>query len=337
MTDAKIDETNFDKIDPESIIELADDSSTDDDASSYFSDTTSLTSSVFNFTYENGRRYSSHRKESGNHFMPNDEVEQDRLDLMHHLILTLNKGSLYEAPLENPQSALDLGTGTGIWAVDFADTFPDCKVIGTDLAPIQTNYVPPNLSFEVDDYELEWVYKEKFDYIHIRYLMGGVKDWPTLFKKAYDFLNPGGYIEIYEADFTAGFSQDGTYENSIVSEYIKHVGEASSKIGRKMDEAPKLPGYLGDVGFTNVHMKKIRCPIGAWPKDASLKEAGKIAAVVTHGGVEAYGLALLTRVLGWSTEEAKDYCKKVEEKVMDRRIHAIWPMYAIYAQKPLEE
>jgi hypothetical protein len=54
-----------------------------------------------------------------------------------------------------------------------------------DLSPIQPRYVPPNLHFEVDDYELDWVYKEKFDYIHIRYLMGAVKDWTVLFRKAY--------------------------------------------------------------------------------------------------------------------------------------------------------
>lgn len=28
---------------------------------------------------------------------------------------------------------------------DFADEFPDCKVIGTDVSPIQPSWVPPNL------------------------------------------------------------------------------------------------------------------------------------------------------------------------------------------------
>lgn len=32
---------------------------------------------------------------------------------------------------------LDLGTGTGIWAIDFADEYPSANVIGTDLSPIQ--------------------------------------------------------------------------------------------------------------------------------------------------------------------------------------------------------
>jgi ribosomal protein L11 methylase PrmA len=31
----------------------------------------------------------------------------------------LLKGKLGLAPIETPQEALDLGTGTGIWAIDF--------------------------------------------------------------------------------------------------------------------------------------------------------------------------------------------------------------------------
>lgn len=28
---------------------------------------------------------------------------------------------------------------------DFADTYPNCEVIGTDISPIQPGWVPPNL------------------------------------------------------------------------------------------------------------------------------------------------------------------------------------------------
>jgi hypothetical protein len=57
----------------------------DDDESCYgssvSSDTTSLSSSVFNYVYENGRRYASERL--GNYLLPNDETEQERLDMFH--------------------------------------------------------------------------------------------------------------------------------------------------------------------------------------------------------------------------------------------------------------
>jgi ubiquinone/menaquinone biosynthesis C-methylase UbiE len=72
---------------------------------------------------------------------------------------------------------LDLGTGTGIWAIDFADAFPNTQVTGTDISPIQPSWVPPNLKFEIEDFTEEWTFPgNTFDYIHMRYLYGSVPD-----------------------------------------------------------------------------------------------------------------------------------------------------------------
>jgi hypothetical protein len=53
---------------------------------------------------------------------PNDEREQERLDVVHHWYRVTLKGELFRAPITaNPQKVLDIGTGTGIWAIDFAE------------------------------------------------------------------------------------------------------------------------------------------------------------------------------------------------------------------------
>lgn len=43
------------------------------------------------------------------------------MDMWHHIYLLLLGGELYLAPIKNPQRVLDLGTGTGIWAIQFAE------------------------------------------------------------------------------------------------------------------------------------------------------------------------------------------------------------------------
>jgi len=54
------------------------------------------------------------------------------LDLQHHLFLLTLDHKLGLAPPNKPDSkverVLDLGTGTGIWAVDFADEHPEAEV-----------------------------------------------------------------------------------------------------------------------------------------------------------------------------------------------------------------
>ena len=73
---------------------------------------------------------------------------------------------LYLAPIEQDmREAMDLGTGTGIWSVDLADQNPVTQVVGIDLSPIQPTYAPPNCKWEIDDFENEWNFKQKFDFI----------------------------------------------------------------------------------------------------------------------------------------------------------------------------
>ena len=58
------------------------------------------------------------------------------------------------------------GTGTGIWAIDFADAYPSASVIATDLTPIQPQMVPPNLEFQIDDFTQPWTFPPNhFDFI----------------------------------------------------------------------------------------------------------------------------------------------------------------------------
>jgi hypothetical protein len=77
---------------------------------------TSISSGVRDYAFEHGRRY--HKYQEGRYLFPNDESEQEREDMKHAMIVNLCGGRLHYAPLENPHQILDLGTGTGIWAID---------------------------------------------------------------------------------------------------------------------------------------------------------------------------------------------------------------------------
>lgn len=66
----------------------------------------------------------------------------------------------------------------------------DTQILGNDLSPIQPNFVPPNVRFEIDDIEQAWTYTKKFDYIHSRYLQGSIKNWPKLVEQAFEYHLP---------------------------------------------------------------------------------------------------------------------------------------------------
>ncbi|KAK0121264.1 hypothetical protein ONS96_011439 [Cadophora gregata f. sp. sojae] len=71
----------------------------------------SVSSSIYNFRVENGRTY--HAYSDGKSSLPNDEREQDRMDLVYHAILRMFDGKAFFAPAENIQRIVDMGTGTG--------------------------------------------------------------------------------------------------------------------------------------------------------------------------------------------------------------------------------
>jgi SAM-dependent methyltransferase len=136
------------------------------------SSTTSLSSSITAYRMEYGRRY--HAFDEDAYWMPNDEEEMSRLELQHVVWMLCLAGRLYLAPLPTDiERVLDLGTGTGKWAIEFADAHPDVQVVGTDLSPIQPQSLPPNCHFLVENIEDTWVFPNPFDYIHSRMLLLG--------------------------------------------------------------------------------------------------------------------------------------------------------------------
>jgi hypothetical protein len=51
--------------------------------------------------------------------------------------------------------------------------------------PAETVSVPPNLEFQVDDFENDWTFRrDSFDLIHSRLLLASVSDYPRLFRQA---------------------------------------------------------------------------------------------------------------------------------------------------------
>ena len=308
----------------------ASDSTLGDDVSRY---TASLTSSIERYTVENGRRY--HAFKDGSYVMPNDESELDRLDLMHQLIRITMRNQLFFAPIgEGKPKILDVGTGTGIWAIEMGDEYPDAEIIGTDLSPTQPSWVPANVKFEIDDVEEPWTFQEKFDFIHARYLAAAIADWPKLVGQAFKHTKPGGWAEFQDFDPTY-YSDDGSFkEDQSLYKYISTFIEASKGFGRDSMPGPQLEGWMKDAGFVNVVAERFRLPIGPWPKDKHLKTIGSWNLVQLEDGLEGFILRLFTQHLDWTRQEVDVMLAKVRKDLRDPKIHAQYNFHVVYGQKP---
>ncbi|KAE9382009.1 TAM domain methyltransferase [Stipitochalara longipes BDJ] len=321
---------------------VAVDSSAGDGDSAYNSDevsryTDSLSSSVRAYKFENGRRYHAyHSAGTDAYLFPNDDSEQDRLDMFHHTLVMGCDGKLFLAPI-NPEGMriLDIGCGTGIWAIQMADEYPSAEQItGNDLSPIQPGWVPPNVRFLVDDVEEPWPDPQPYDFINCRYMGGSIKDWPGLLQRIFDHLKPGGWVELSEYDINLK-SQDNTipkdYKPQEMLDWLVIVCE---KVGRPLGVGPKLKGWVEQTGFTNVGHGIIPLPIGIWPRDKKLKTMGAFMSLNYTEGVDAFTKLPYTGVLGWTVEEVDVFNAKVRTHVKDKTIHAMHEYHFVWAQKP---
>ncbi|RPA94716.1 S-adenosyl-L-methionine-dependent methyltransferase [Choiromyces venosus 120613-1] len=299
----------------------------------------------FLYRYENGRRY--HAFKDGKYTLPNDEAEQERLvqefisllDIIHHIYLLMLDGKLVRAPVDkNIQRILDVGTGTGIWAIDAAENFPAAEVVGTDLSPIQPSWVPPNVSFQIDDAESDWTFaRDSFDLIHIRHLNGGIRDWGKLIQQAFNHLKPGGWLDVAEYEFSLK-SDDGTLPvKSNLFRFYELVNEAADKLGQEFKIAASLDRYILDAGFEKVNHEEMKLPLGTWPAEKKLKEMGAFLLLTTGNAFEAFGMALLTRTLGMSIPAVEELITSAKKESHSKKIHSYSHQHLYYAQKPFPQ
>jgi SAM-dependent methyltransferase len=321
------------------LITLQNDFNSDESDSAYgdddhLSDTTSIPSTIWRHRYENGRRY--HKFREGEYWGPNDDVQNDQLDIAHHMFLILLDQKLHLAPIQHPKRILDLGCGTGIWCMDMADEHPGTEILGVDLSPIQPSFTPPNCKFEIDDVTSLWTYPvNHFDFINIRGLYGSIADWPALYTQVYNHMEPGGYL--HQLEMSIQFkSDDGTLTpDHVLSRWSDVFHEASVKFGKSFYEVWNLSTYIKNQGFTDVVERVYKVPVNGWPAEPHMKELGRWNFLHITQGAEGWALFLLTKVMGWSVQEAQVFIAQFRNGVKDRKIHAYFETVVIYARKPV--
>ncbi|KAH6986600.1 S-adenosyl-L-methionine-dependent methyltransferase [Ilyonectria destructans] len=293
------------------------------------SSTESLRSSILDYRHENGRTY--HRYKEGKYKFPNDDQENERLDLQHNLFLLTFDNKLGLSPPNLPDSkikrVLDLGTGTGIWAIDLGDEHPEAEIVSVDLSPTQPSFVPLNVQFLIDDIDEEWNYSQPFDYIDSSLMNFSVQNWSDYLRKIFRYLAPGGYVELQEIDVIIK-SDDGTLtEDHTLGKWTKLLEEAAAKLGRPYEQTDKFKEIMAEVGFTDIVETRFKWPTNSWAKDKKYKELGVWSNENMNLALESLTMAPFTRGHGWSREEVNVFLADVRRELNDPKIHAYSPMY----------
>lgn len=81
------------------------------------SSTASVSDSILEYRKIHGRTFHNFKSDT-EYWGPNDDKQNEHLDINHQMLLMAMDNQLYVAPItDKPQRVLDIGTGTGIWAM----------------------------------------------------------------------------------------------------------------------------------------------------------------------------------------------------------------------------
>ncbi|KAH8655678.1 hypothetical protein BX600DRAFT_440175 [Xylariales sp. PMI_506] len=100
-----------------------------------------------------GRKFSGLRRggNSSRLLFPTDEKSKVRHELQHRAWYEALGRGLHLAPISHVQNVLNVETGCGTWAIEFAEEHPFTSVIGVDHSYMQGAWVPPNCELVLDD------------------------------------------------------------------------------------------------------------------------------------------------------------------------------------------
>lgn len=150
-----------------------------------------------------------------------------------------------------------------------------------------------------------------------------------IIQRAYDNLEPGGWLECQELECLPG-CDDGTMTESFAwLNWATELCKASELIGRQLNMANQIKGWMEEAGFVDVHEKVFKIPTNSWPKDPKLKYLGLLWQRNVTAGLSGFTLDLFNRVLGKTKEETEVRSRSSPRSTCDEELLGIWCLHEV--------
>lgn len=79
--------------------------------------------------------------------------------------------------------------------------------------------------------------------------------------------------------------------------------------------------FIENAGFVEINQCQLKVPLGTWPAEKKQKDMGAYLALTIDTAFEAVGMAMLTRVLGMSSEEVDKVIAGAQKECRNKKIH----------------
>ncbi|MBX5450939.1 class I SAM-dependent methyltransferase [Thermogemmatispora sp.] len=198
------------------------------------------------------------------YMLPKDLGEVNRLDFQHYVLRALLRAN-YLAPIEQPRRILDVGCGTGQWAFELCQQFPQAEVVGVDLEQIKATTPPSNYRFVQGDVLRGLPFADaSFDFVHQRLLTSALPlaAWPEVVRELARVTAPRGWVELVEPGLGLRVTPAGPANEQLLSMGTQLAAQRG--LDAEGAVARSLKRYLHEARLVNIHVRTVEAPIGEW-------------------------------------------------------------------------
>ncbi|KAI9596788.1 S-adenosyl-L-methionine-dependent methyltransferase [Syncephalis fuscata] len=226
--------------------------------------------------------------------------------------------------LNDPQKALEVGSGTGIWAKEMAEEFSQCEINCIDISPAPSLVkFPNNVKFKTMNV-IEGIKCEDntFDYAHMRLLCAAMPEdsWPIVIKDLARVCKSGGSIELVETD--AKLVNAGPFGQEIDRWY----DAVCRSRGIDLNKTRQIPQMMQEAGLQVETEHYIEFPLGEWYDQVGHQGWHDVFSLI-------HSLSAKIIAVNNVTQERIDYVLgKLHEENVANRVY--WRMGVYVGRKP---
>ncbi|TDZ26861.1 Secondary metabolism regulator laeA [Colletotrichum orbiculare MAFF 240422] len=286
-----------------------------------------------------GREFQRYAVDNGAYFVPIDEDEVERLQIMQVVFSIVFENSLIFPPISRPRRILECGSGAGDWAIEVAQQHPSSEVVGIDICPHiwpDETQTPPNLNLQVDDLNGRFTFPSNhFDLVHSRMMAGAIHSnrWRDYLRDMYRVLRPGGWVQMVEIYFNAQSDNGTLTQNHALRRWSRRYLDSMQPY--KEPRAPMLmQGWMQGAGFDSVETQMIPLPMCGWSNDPRQHQIGVSNRENTRRLLSSIGHYPMTEFRGMTSQEFQVLVAQARHEADDPAFKAYFPMYVCIGRKP---
>ena len=198
---------------------------------------------------------------------------------------------------------------------------PMTEVIAADLTKPSVPPLP-NLKTVQSNAEEDWPFNKGFSFIHGRMLTSAILDWPALLRRSWEYLEPGGWLElldVYPPYRAAIPAADNRSTSALINfGYVTDKGWAAN--GKDWSTTSKHVQRLQDLGFVNIREEKFKWPLGEWAETDVERRIGALTLQNFAGFFKTAALKIVLQDPDLDEREARKLTDDARDDLMGNSV-----------------